>query len=441
MAPPDRARASAVPEQISVTLSVPLTTALIQQGRSQGLTLNTLVQASWAILLGRLTGREDVVFGVTVAGRPPEIPGIETMVGLFINTLPLRVKLPPAKPLLTLLREVQESQSRLTAHQHLGLAEIQRLTGLGELFDTLVVFENYPLDRGSLATTAKGLHLTGIEGHDAPHYPLGLAVTPGQQLQLRLDYRPDLFDRASVEALAGRLVRLLEAAAGDPDQAIGRLDILTPAERHTILRAWNDTAHPVPSATVPQLFEAQAARTPDAVAVVFEDERLTYGELNARANQLAHHLRSCGIGPETVVGLCVERSLEMMVGLLGILKAGGAYLPLDPTYPQERLAFMLADAGATLLLTQANLADALPHAAQVFCLDRDWESTCLSLGQEPCTFNFAGEPRLRHLHLRLNRKPERSFRGTSKRRQLNRKSVLCIVVKQRDRHSNCSARL
>src|SRR5262249_39856269 len=181
---------------------------------------------------------------------------------------------------------------------------------------------------------------------------------------------------------AGRLVRLLEAAAGDPDQAIGRLDILTPAERHTILHAWNDTAHPVPSATVPQLFEAQAARTPDAVAAVFEDERLTYGELNARANQLAHHLRSCGVGPETVVGLCVERSLEMMVGLLGILKAGGAYLPLDPSYPQERLAFMLADAGATLLLTQSALRECLPeHTASIVRLDADWPA----IAQHPAT--------------------------------------------------------
>src|SRR6185436_1031040 len=145
-------------------------------------------------------------------------------------------------------------------------------------------------------------------------------------------------------------------------------------ERHTILREWNDTAHPVPSATLPQLFEAQVTRTPDAVAVVFEDQNLSYGELNARANQLAHHLRDLGVGPEVVVGLCVERSPEMIIGLLGILKAGGAYLPLDPSYPQDRLAYMLADAGAPVLLTQTSLADALPDAAYAFCLHRNWNS-------------------------------------------------------------------
>ena len=175
-----------------------------------------------------------------------------------------------------------------------------------------------------------------------------------------LEYATDLFERSSVEAMAGRLVRLLEAAVAQPDRSIGSLDILAPAERHTLLREWNDTARPVPSATLPQLFEAQVARTPDATAVAFEDTTLSYAELDARANQLAHHLRGFGVGPEVVVGLCLERSLEMIVGLIGILKAGGAYLPLDPDYPQERLAFMLKDAGAELLVTQQTLHDRLP---------------------------------------------------------------------------------
>ena len=138
----------------------------------------------------------------------------------------------------------------------------------------------------------------------------------------------------------------------DPDRSIGSLDILSAAERYSILREWNDTAVAVEPTTLPELFAAQAKRTPDAVAVVFEEETLTYGELDARANQLAHHLQSLGVGPETIVGLCVERSLDMVIGLLGILKAGGAYLPLDPAYPPQRIAFMLDDAGAPLLVTQ-----------------------------------------------------------------------------------------
>ena len=260
LAPDKPERTPAAPEQISFTLSETLTSALTQQARTQHLTLNTFIQAAWAILLGRLTGRNDVVFGVTVAGRPPELAGVESMVGLFINTLPLRVKLPPDKPLRAILKELQDSQSRLIAHQHLGLAEIQSLTGLGELFDTLLVSENYPLDRDSLAANAGGLRLFNFTMHDTAHYPVTLLAISDKRLQLRLDYRPDLFERASVEALGGRLVRLLEAAIADPERAIGSLDILAPAERDTILHKWNDTAQAVPSTTVPELFAAQAAR-------------------------------------------------------------------------------------------------------------------------------------------------------------------------------------
>ena len=198
------------PEQIMLALSEERTAALSEQARGHGLTLNTLIQAAWAIVLGRLLGRDDVVFGVTVAGRPPEIAGIERMVGLFINTLPLRVKLPPAMPLLDLLKEVQDSQSKLIAYQHLGLAEIESEAGLGELFDTLVVFENYPLDGAGPSAAAGGLRLAGVSGHDATHYPLGLMAIPGERLRLRLDYRPDLFERGSVEALGGAV----GAAAG-----------------------------------------------------------------------------------------------------------------------------------------------------------------------------------------------------------------------------------
>ena len=393
----DPGRQPVAPEQIRLSLTAPLTTALTAQARRHGLTLNTLIQTAWAILLGRLTGREDVVFGVTVAGRPPEIAGIESMVGLFINTLPLRVQLAPGTALLELLRQVQDSLSRLMEHQHLGLAEVQGLAGLGELFDTLVVFENYPVDRAGLSSEAGGLRLTDFRGLDATHYPLSLAAHPGERLQLQLSYRPDLFDRSSVEAIAGRLVRLLEGAVADPDRAIGRLDILSPAERHTILREWNDTARAVPGMTLPELFAAQVARTPAADAVVFEDERLSYGELDARSSQLAHHLRGLGVGPEVVVGLCIERSLAMLVGLLGILKAGGAYLPLDPDYPPERLAFMLADAGAPVLLTRAALRAHLPahdvssddmrsddvhiDDAHIVCLDADWPA----IAQQPTT--------------------------------------------------------
>src|SRR5262249_26627366 len=168
-------------------------------------------------------------------------------------------------------------------------------------------------------------------------------------------------------------------ALADPERAIGRLAILTPAERQTILAEWNATGRALPAATLPGLFAAQVAKTPDAVAAIFEGERLSYGELDARANRLAHHLRSLGVGPEAVVGLCVERSLAMLVGLLGILKAGGAYLPLDPGYPRERLAFMLSDAGAPVLVTQAALRAQLPAAdARIVCLDGEEDAAAIA---------------------------------------------------------------
>src|SRR5205807_2303795 len=181
---------------------------------------------------------------------PSEIAGIESMIGLFINTLPLRVKLAPAKPLLDLLKQVQDSQSKLMAYQHLGLSEIQQLAGLEEVFDTLVVFENYPVDRSSLGTTADNVRLSQVSGHDATHYPLSLMVAPAERLQLRLDYRADVFDRASIEALAGRYVRLLQAAVATPEVSIGRLELLSAEERRTLLQDWNATARALERASV-----------------------------------------------------------------------------------------------------------------------------------------------------------------------------------------------
>jgi Condensation domain len=234
LAPATGPQGQVMPEEIHVALTVTLTAALTGLVRRYGVTLNSIVQGSWAVLLGRMIGREDVVFGITVAGRPSEIVGVERMVGLFINTVPLRVQLPPAQPLLALFKDVQKTYSNLIAHQHLGLAEIQRLCGVEELFDTLVVFENYPLYHGKLDHVGSGLRLTGVEGRDATHYALSLTVTPGDCLAIRLGYRPDLFNRAQVETLAGRFVRLLESAVAAADRAIWTFDILEPAEQRAL---------------------------------------------------------------------------------------------------------------------------------------------------------------------------------------------------------------
>jgi amino acid adenylation domain-containing protein/non-ribosomal peptide synthase protein (TIGR01720 family) len=351
-----------VPEELRFELSEALTEALSAQARTLGLTLNTILEGAWAIVLGQLSARREVVFGTTVAGRPAQIAGIETMVGLFINTVPVRVRLRQDQPLSKLFRELQNEQSELIGAQHLSLSEILRQAGLGELFDTLMVFENYPTQRSETLLTEPvfGLRLSNVEVHNVTHYPLSLVVVPGKRLNFRLQYRSDLFASGTVEAIGRRLVRLLEGVVADPDQRIGSIELLSAQERRQLLVEWNATGREVANSTLPALFEAQVDRSPQGTAVVFEQSSLSYTELNARANRLAHYLISQGIGPEQLVGIALTRSIEMVVALLGVLKAGAAYLPLDPDYPAQRLASMLEDAQPACVLATAQLAQQLP---------------------------------------------------------------------------------
>ncbi|WP_285437174.1 condensation domain-containing protein, partial [Streptomyces fuscus] len=234
LVPGDSARAAAtVPKQIVQTLPADVSALLRERARSRGLTMNTLVQGAWALLLGTLTGRDDVVFGTTVSGRPPELPGIESMVGLFINTIPVRIQLDSTETLLDLLTRIQREQTDLLDHQYLSLAEIQQTVGIGELFDTTTVFENYPLNAEEFVDAADDLSIASFTayGDGITHYPLTLAVVPDRELQLKLAYRPDLFDREAVEEIASRFVAVLRAIAEDPALRVGRVDVLSAAER------------------------------------------------------------------------------------------------------------------------------------------------------------------------------------------------------------------
>ena len=246
-----------------------------------------------------------------------------------------------------------------------------------------------PLALPGLEVTAQALDTATAK------FDLTLAITErAEGLHGHWEYATDLFDAATIERMAGHFTTLLEGIVAHPETPIGELPLLTPAERHQLLVEWNDTAVDYPrDRCIHQLFEEQAARTPDAVAVVFEDQQLTYAELNARANQLAHYLRTLGVGPDVLVGICLERSLELIVGLLGILKAGGAYVPLDPSYPAQRLAFMLSDAAVPVLLTQQSLRDTLPATtATLLCLD----APPPTLAQQP-THNPTPSTRPHHL--------------------------------------------
>ncbi|OKI15539.1 non-ribosomal peptide synthetase [Saccharothrix sp. CB00851] len=322
--------------QHRVRLSAEASAALVGEARRRGLTLSTVLHGAWGLLLGGLTGRADVVYGTTVAGRPAEVPGIENAVGLFINTVPVRQRWRGADSLATVFQHLQSEQARLLDHQYLGLAEIQRVTGHGELFDTLVVVENFPDV------------VDDVEIRDQVHYPLALVALPGDRIELRLKHR--LAD-AEVPAIAERLVRLLSAFATTPDRPVASLDLVSDTEVRWLAEL-NATGADVEEGTLVSRIAARTARTPDSTAVVYDDVTLTYAELDRRATALAHKLRG-----HEVVAVAVPRSAELMVALLGVLKAGAAYLPLDLDYPADRIDFMLADSGATTVVRPEDCLD------------------------------------------------------------------------------------
>src|SRR5712692_6061953 len=334
-------------EELGVRLSVEATAELRAFARKHRLTMFTLVQGAWALLLGRYSATDDVVFGATVSVRPHELPDIESAVGLFINTIPVRARLAADTDLLTWFKELQLETVEAREHQHSSLLDIQRWSEVPKgspLFESILVFENYPTGgSGSLGPEADVQQIRTILSRT--NYPLTLLAFPGAELQLNLVYDSERFDGDAIRRMLGHLRTIFAELVADPTRKLAELPLLTTFERKQMLVEWNQTESEYEEdLCVYQLFEKQAASTPNAIAVEFDEQRLTYGELNARANQLAHYLRRLGVGPESLVGICIERSLDMIVGLLGILKAGGAYVPLDPAFPKERLAFMLEDA-------------------------------------------------------------------------------------------------
>ncbi|GAA3086404.1 amino acid adenylation domain-containing protein [Streptosporangium carneum] len=361
---PGRLPAPCVPERVHIDLDTSSTGELTAWARARGLTMNTVVQAAWAVVLRQLTGRDDVVFGTVVSGRPAEIDGVETMVGLFVNTLPVRIRLRPDESLAALLERVQEEQARLLDHQYLGLTEIQReaVPHLdGPLFDTMAVFENYPAapsGTGGPAGADDGIRVVSMRTRDATHYPLTLVAAPGSRLRLRLDHRPDLFGEEEARRLLGRMRSLLSTLTADPGAVVGRLDLLDADERRKVVEEWNDTGRQGPGRTLPELFEDAAGRDPAAVALVDGESVFTYGELDAEADRLARLLRAEGLGPERLAALVLPRSAGLVIAALAVVKAGAAFLPVDPSYPPERIAYMLDDAAPSVVIDEAFLAGA-----------------------------------------------------------------------------------
>ncbi|MDB9316589.1 amino acid adenylation domain-containing protein [Nodularia spumigena] len=374
------------PQEQHRNLTPSQTTCLQQWAKQQQLTLNTLLQAAFAILLSRYCHTTDVVFGATSSGRPTALPGVESMVGLFINTLPVRVQVSATENLVAWLQKLQAQQAEALDYEYTSLLEIQKWSQLSQgtsLFDSILVFENYPVDTSAIPENQE-LRIVDIQSLEWTSFPLTVLVSVGNQLSLKVKYDRNRFTDHTITQLLEHFCTLL-LGMSQPVQTVGNLPLLTQQEYESI-QQWNQTEAYYPLESIHQQFVAQVERTPDNIAVVFEDKQLTYKELNQRANQLAHYLQTLGVQPEIPVGIYIERSLEMVIGILGILKAGGCYLPLDPAYTVSRLTYIIDATNISVLLTQSSLLDKLPnYDGKILALDTDLQEISQTSENNPTT--------------------------------------------------------
>ena len=372
----------------SVRLSAEATSSLREFARKQKLTMNTLVQGAWALLLSRYSGQQDVLFGATVSGRPADLAGVEKMVGLFINTLPVRVKLSPQSSLSSWLRSLQEQQSEQRQYEYSSLIDIQGWSEIprgAPLFESILVFENLPVE--SVFHEAESM--IAIRGDRSigskTSYPLTVMVDPGAALSLQIVYDRDRFDAAAIDRLLHHFALLLQNFTGAEDRPLREISFQEQAELNRVLTEWNETTTPSEETIcLHQVFEKQVRRAGERIAVKYGDNVISYRELNQRANKLAGILVARGVKSEAIVGICLNRSIETYVGILAVLKAGGAYLPLDPVYPGERLQFMARDSELTLLLTQRSLVEKFAGTtAPVLLLDALQDELAAMSGENP----------------------------------------------------------
>ncbi|WP_434117000.1 amino acid adenylation domain-containing protein [Mycobacterium avium subsp. hominissuis] len=358
VAPPGKIGRRAV---ATYTVSADTTKALGELARSSRTTVSTVLQGAWAQLLTWLTGQHDVAFGTAVSGRPTELPGADAMVGLLINTVPVRADIAAATTVVDLLEQLQRAHAETLEHEHLALNEIHRVTGHDQLFDTLFLYENYPIDASALLDVHE-LAVTEFSSREFNHYPLSVVATPGHELSLRVEYDTEVFDEAGIETLIERLRQVLAAMTTDPGQRLSAIDLLDAAE-HERLDAWGNravlTRRPAAQASIPALFAAQVARAADAVAITCGERSFTYREVEESANRLAHLLSGQGAGPGQRVAVVIPRSAEAVVAIFAVLKTGAAYVPIDPGVPAARLQFVLADSAPVAAVTTAEVRDRL----------------------------------------------------------------------------------
>ncbi|MGX5439995.1 amino acid adenylation domain-containing protein [Bacillus thuringiensis] len=356
-----------------IEFSNELTKKMMELANRNHVTLNTLLQSAWGILLAKYNHTDDVVFGSVVSGRDAKVAGIEKMVGLFINAIPTRIRMEGQQSFRDILKEVQEQAIESQAYNYMNLSDIQSLSELKrDLIDHVMIFENYALDERMLEQEESeiGFVFKDIKGNEQTNYGFTIVAVPGEQFVLKLAYDENLYSEELIQNIINHLTSVMEQVVQDENQKVSQLEILSEKEKYILLNEFNKTKTEYPKdKTIYQLFEEQVERTPDQVAVVFEERQLTYRELNEKSNQVARLLWDKGVQPDKIVGIMVDHSLEMIIGIMGILKSGAAYLPIDPEYPEERIKYMVEDSNTKLVLTQTHLFEKL-HFANNECLTK-----------------------------------------------------------------------
>lgn len=336
------------------------------------ITLAVLLYTAWGVVLQRYCNTSDILFGITVSGRSARVKGIESMVGLFINTIPMRVTSSDTDRFKTLLNKVEQQLKNNEEYEHTSLTDIKSfssLTGQEEIFDSIFVVENYPVEK-ELQKSTPGLHIVGYENYERTNYPLTITVELKDSVKINYVYEEKLFKNSTIENLSACLMNVVNQIITNPDAMVKQSDLTDAEQRNRLLYSFNDTQAEYPDyKIIHRMFEEQAASTPDNIAAIFENKQLTYRELNKKANQLARVLREKGIKQNNIVGIVVNRSFEMIIGIIGILKAGGAYLPIDPEYPRERIEYMLEDSSTNILLTSKQVHAGIGFNGDIIDLD------------------------------------------------------------------------
>ncbi len=372
---PERTKGIGTYKSALLRLDETVQSKIDEYAKRHQITVNTIMQGVWSYLLSQYTSADHVIYGTTVSGRPDDLPGVERRVGMYINTLPVHENVQHDQEITDWLKNLQQRQVSSRSFQHTALPDIQKWSGIkGDLFDSLLVFENYPLSK-IVEEKKWSLQVENIQFHEHTNYPLNILIGSSTEIAIRFNYNSNLLHERYIRQIQNHFEHVLMQIIGGSKKYLKELILLTASEKIELLNELNVSKRDFPKdKTIVDLFEDQVVKTPDDIAIEFENEELTYQQLDERSNQLAHYLRNFGVKEETLVPVCIERSANMMVAIMGIMKAGGAYVPIDPAYPAERINFMLNDTAALAVVSSKKSKAALPAvSSEIISLDEDWE--------------------------------------------------------------------